>query len=294
MMTPEAIARSWGIDPDAALTGRTSPDLSAAVWSVKGRDLEFTGAPDPSRHCIPMMTRGALRDIYRQDGRLLHDTVARRGAFQIVPRGATPLSVLPEADGSLLQVYLPHRLVMEAAGVDRPDDIELVNPSYRRDPAVEAVLNGFATELAEPGLANAMMIDGLAMQLSVLLARRYSSRPGETRLHRGGLAPWQLRRVIELMRDRIADDLRLEEIAQAVGLSRFHFARAFKDSTGLPPHRYQTGLRIEHARLLLETTDLPVADVATRVGYAAPQAFAQVFRRETGCTPSDWRRRAAS
>jgi AraC family transcriptional regulator len=294
MMTPEAIARSWGMDPDASLKGHANSDLSAALWSVKGCDLEFTGAPDPDRHCIPMMTRGALRDIYRQDGRLLHDTVARRGAFQIVPRGTTPLSVLPKADGSLVQVYLPHRLVMEAAGVDRPDAVELANPSYRRDPAVETILNAFANELTEPGLASGMMMDGLAMQLSVVLVRGYSRLEGDRRLHRGGLAPWQLRRVAELMQDRIADDVRIDELAQAVGLSRFHFARAFKESTGLPPHRYQIGLRIERARMLLETTALPVADIAVRVGYAAPQAFAQVFRRETGLSPSDWRRRTSS
>ena len=107
---------------------------------------------------------------------------------------------------------------------------------------------------------------------------------------KGGLAPWAERRCLELMRERLSEDINLDELAAEAQLSTFHFARMFKQSVGVPPRAYLTQLRIEKACELLEQTDLSVTEIALEVGYSSNQVLARVFTRHMRTTPSDYRR----
>jgi AraC family transcriptional regulator len=107
---------------------------------------------------------------------------------------------------------------------------------------------------------------------------------------KGGLAPWAERRCLELMRARISEDVSLDELAAEAQLSPFHFARMFKQSLGVPPRVYLTRLRIEKACELLETTGLPVTEIAFEAGYSSNQALARVFFKHQRMSPSEYRR----
>ena len=107
---------------------------------------------------------------------------------------------------------------------------------------------------------------------------------------KGGLAPWAERRCVELMRARLSEDISLDELAVEAQLSPFHFARMFKQSLGVPPRVYLTRLRMEKACDLLETTDLPVTEIAFEVGYSSNQVLARVFLKHRRMSPSDYRR----
>ena len=107
---------------------------------------------------------------------------------------------------------------------------------------------------------------------------------------KGGLAPWAERRCLELMWARLAEDISLEELAAAAQLSPFHFARMFKESLGVPPRVYLTRLRVEKACVLLEQTDLPIREIALKVGYSSNQVLARVFLKHMRSSPSDYRR----
>ncbi|MFC6486834.1 AraC family transcriptional regulator [Nitratireductor sp. GCM10026969] len=107
---------------------------------------------------------------------------------------------------------------------------------------------------------------------------------------RGGLAPWAQRRCLELMRERLSEDISLDELAAEARLSPFHFARMFKQSVGVPPRVYLTRLRIAKACDLLETTDLPVTEIAQEVGYSSNQVLARVFVKHQRMSPTDYRR----
>jgi len=72
-------------------------------------------------------------------------------------------------------------------------------------------------------------------------------------------------------------------------MSAFHFARLFKQSTGVPPHRFVVRRRIEHAKALLVSDGAPIALVARSVGFRTPGHFTTVFRRTTGMTPGAYR-----
>jgi AraC family transcriptional regulator len=92
------------------------------------------------------------------------------------------------------------------------------------------------------------------------------------------------------MQSDLCADPGLAELAALVDLSAEHFCRAFKASTGLPPHAWFVAHRVERARELLDSTNLPVEEVAAQVGYAEPSHFARMFRRTHGRSPTQYRR----
>lgn len=108
----------------------------------------------------------------------------------------------------------------------------------------------------------------------------------------GGLAGWQKRRVAEYIEAHLPDRISLTTLAALARLSPYHFSRAFKQSFGMPPHRYHVGRRVEHAKVLL--AGLPVTDVALAVGYGETSSFSAAFRRATGLSPTQYRRRIPS
>jgi len=107
---------------------------------------------------------------------------------------------------------------------------------------------------------------------------------------RGGLASWQLRRVTDLMEADLSVDLTMADLASACGLSVSHFARAFRRSTGQPPHKYLLAQRVARARALMSSPDLPLADVALACGFADQSHFTRVFKTIVGASPGVWRR----
>ena len=107
----------------------------------------------------------------------------------------------------------------------------------------------------------------------------------------GALSMSRLRRVTEYIQQSLDKDLPLADLAALVSMSPFHFARLFKGSTGLPPHRFVIRQRIARARACLSTPDLSIAQISRSVGFRTPSHFTTVFRRVTGVTPRRYRAR---
>jgi len=107
---------------------------------------------------------------------------------------------------------------------------------------------------------------------------------------RGGLAGWQQKRVAEYIEEHLAEITPLTALAALVDLSPFHFTRAFKQSFGLPPHRYLSYRRIEHAKALLADPRISVTQVGSRLGFSDTSSFSMSFRKHTGLTPTAYRR----
>lgn len=99
----------------------------------------------------------------------------------------------------------------------------------------------------------------------------------------------RLQRAINMVEDKFAENLSLEQLASEAAMSPFHFARSFKRATGLPPHKFLASKRIERAKQLLKTTTLPIMEIAFRVGYEDVSHFTDFFRRMTGGTPGEFR-----
>lgn len=107
----------------------------------------------------------------------------------------------------------------------------------------------------------------------------------------GGLARWQIERVLRHIEDGLDGPILLAQLAATVRLSAGYFSRAFKQSFGTPPHAYIMMCRIERAKILLLTTEVPLCEVALECGLADQAHLSRLFRRLTGETPFAWRRR---
>jgi len=104
-----------------------------------------------------------------------------------------------------------------------------------------------------------------------------------------GLPAWRVRRVTEHIEHNLDKPLPLTELAAVVYMSRFHFARLFRRSTGDPPHRFVIRQRITCACEFLARSELTIAEISRRVGFRTPSHFTTMFRRVSGVTPRGYR-----
>ena len=135
------------------------------------------------------------------------------------------------------------------------------------------------------------MLDALVRQLVIHLLRSHLTvrKSARIELSRAGPVDRRLRRAIEFMHDNYSRELALEEIASAAYLSEYHFARLFKQITGVTVHVYLANLRLERARKLLVETSFPVNEIAAMVGYQSQSHFTKIFKSATGVTPRVYR-----
>ena len=134
-----------------------------------------------------------------------------------------------------------------------------------------------------------LFLDSVEQALAVALVNGHAVRHPSVRVHRGGLGPTRLRRVTELVRAEIEDELSLHKMAEAAGLSAAHFSQMFRKSTGESPHQFVLRVRVERAKEMLRAPKTRVLDVAIACGFKTQQHFARVFRRACGATPTEYR-----
>jgi AraC family transcriptional regulator len=133
-------------------------------------------------------------------------------------------------------------------------------------------------------------LTALSNVLALELSRAGHDTVPVSSVHRGGLASWQKRVVVDCIEQHQGDQISLAMLAQLVCLSQHHFCRAFKRSFGIPPHQYHTQRRIEHAKTLLADQKESVTNIGLTVGYSQICSFSVAFRKMTGWTPSEYRR----
>lgn len=153
----------------------------------------------------------------------------------------------------------------------------------------DAALN-LAEALQVPVAPSRLKSDELHLSLAVELIRQHDGsvvQPNES----GRLAASKLRSAVEFLHANIGDDVSLAMLAAEADLSPFHFARSFKASVGIPPHKYLAEMRIERARVMLETTKLSITDIAMSLGFDSPSHFSTAFRARVGAAPSTFRRK---
>lgn len=184
------------------------------------------------------------------------------------------------------------RIALETLGSNRvePEDFRLGS-----DPGALNLAFLLEGELKTGGLGGELYAESLATALAVRLLRGYSSTgraaaPPDDRVRRGLPGP-ALGRVLDYVGDNLPGRLTLREMAGVAGMSRHHFARLFKESTGLSPHRYVLRRRVERARELLALTDLSLDDVARSSGFSHQSHMAYHVKRLLGVTPSALRGR---
>ncbi|HSI07028.1 MAG TPA: AraC family transcriptional regulator, partial [Rariglobus sp.] len=138
--------------------------------------------------------------------------------------------------------------------------------------------------------ASVLRVQGLAQLIATHLVRNYAEVVHEPSGGGSALPGFKLKQVTDWIETHLEDEFDLEQLAAQAGLSKFHFHRLFTRATGVSPAKYQLNARMNEARRRLRETKESIIAVALDLGYASPSHFAQVFRRESGMTPSVYRR----
>jgi len=138
--------------------------------------------------------------------------------------------------------------------------------------------------------ASALRVQGLAELIATHLARNYAEVAQDASSGGPSLPGFKLKQITDWVDSHLDEEFDLEQLAARAGLSKFHFHRLFKSASGVSPGKYQLNARMKEARRRLRETKQSVVSVALDLGFSSPSHFAQVFRRETGLTPSEYRR----
>jgi AraC family transcriptional regulator len=261
--------------------------LSAFVWHTNIADYRVS--PTIGEVIVALHTEGVV-DRVSEGGRCLDRSIP--GRVSLLPAraggsyrssGTVRMTTL-HLHNERLRGLLPEEFAFE----------RLVHCPIRfgiEDSLIASSIRALVDEIRCPSEYGGLYADALSDSLVLHLLRADGSlapRPAR----RTGLSP----RALRIVRDRIdaglAEDLSLDDLAGAVGLSRCHFARSFKQATGTSPHQFLTLRRIEKAKALLESRNLPLAMIALDVGFSSQSRFCESFRRITGITPRQYQKLA--
>ena len=279
-------------------TGKTrpamtvSPVMSSCKSAWKGILLEqYPAAPVENldvaspRHVVVVQMDEAATLEFKENGGTFRTVQIRPGQVVILPAMA-PFSARSRNLGSFVAIGLePQFLRLAAHELIDPDRMELMLRVAIDEPLLRQIALSLKAE-AESGAAGGRCYgETLANALAVHLVTRFATAPVQLRDGARGLARYQLDRVMEFVHAHLAEDISLDSLAGAAGLSPFHFARLFKRSTGLSPHQYVLRCRVERARGLLMRSKSSIAEVAVEVGFCDQSHLAAHFKRVYGVSP---------
>jgi AraC family transcriptional regulator len=223
----------------------------------------------------------------------------RRG-HSVIRQGyaAQSMQLADLADEYAAKICGTHEVVAFSIPYSALDDV--ADDSHRRrvrglrcdpgltDPVVAHLVASLLPALEQPHQASALFLEYVTLALCVHLMRTYGAL-SPIRVP-GGLSLLHLKRSKDLMANDLAEDLSLARVASECGLSREHFCRAFKITTGLTPHQWRQLCRIDAVKQLLAGRSRSIADIALSCGFADQSHLTRVFGRFVGTSPAQWRR----
>jgi AraC family transcriptional regulator len=213
------------------------------------------------------------------------------GSVSLIPAGlrraATVFRPLPGV-ASILQIE-PKFLDANVRDVTRGGKLELVQHVDLRDAQIARLIESIFIDVQAGSPAGPLFGESIATALSLHVARQYAADRPPMDSYRGGLSRSNLNRVHEFIDTHLGGQLELAELADVTGLNLFHFARAFKQSTGESPHQYVLRRRIERAKQFLRDPRSTVLEASARTGFVDQSHFSKVFRRVVGLSPTEFR-----
>lgn len=214
------------------------------------------------------------------------------GQLMLLP-AMQPFSIRTRDSGEYLALSVDRTFLMCAAQelLAGAAKLELKPMAALEDPLVTAILNNLKREVEESYPGGRVYGESLATSLATHLVRHHSNGRAQASSNDHGLPRGRLREVIDYIHEKLSEEITLNDLSARVQLSPFHFARLFKQSTGLTPHAYLIQQRVERARELLKISRQPTSEIAKQVGFCDQSHLTVHFRRAYGLTPKVFRHR---
>jgi AraC family transcriptional regulator len=284
LLDTNGILRQPWIEPE-----RTSAGLGwdKQYLSVQ-RERPYHASFDAAGTHLVILHRDGPVTVRRGQGKSSRSRQVPAGGLFIHPAGR---DLTVELGGALstVHLYLTDDLVQDAASGDRP--VELAEELGTGDRLLEQLVLSMDETLRRWEPTARTYLDQLGSMVAAQLVRRHRARAGSVDDRpASGLGDCQFAAVRAVMEERLADPVSLAELASIAGLSISQFSRQFKARTGLAPHRFLLGLRVDEACRLLRTESTPIAEVAVRCGFSHQEHLTRVMRAHLDTTPGAVRR----
>ena len=273
------------------LTGQRAAGRIGAMLTLAVQPAgHFPDAATPDLVLITQLNASLIGEVDLGAGRFRRHMP--RGNLLLAPPGGAG-DYLAEDWHELLILSIPYHALLEmapAAHLPADGDFRSLHADGFSDNFISGAITRVWEEVAAGSPQGSLFADGVLLAIAGALAAKaeVGSRP-----LRGGLAPRSLKQVVDLMADRLPEELTLDTLAQVAGISAGHFCTAFKRSMGVSPHRFLTLRRVERAKDLI-ASGTALAEVAPACGFSSQQHLTTTFRKVVGTTPAAWRRAASS
>jgi AraC family transcriptional regulator len=284
-VTPEQWVRHLGGETLAATDGQTWRPLSVGRYRFPERPDPFT-APPLERHYVSMTFEGDSLVERKLHGDREH---AHFGPGRCLIMGAGQENAW-RWDEPLEEVhfYLCPEFLSNVAQAHERAEVSLLD-RFAFDDAALRHLAGAILAQVESGADDPLWVDTACQLFAAHLLGQHCEK-GIAASPMGGLSPASLRRVKEMVAGSLNAPINLESMGREAGVSRFHFARMFRESMGVSPYRWVQMQRIERARELLRDGTMSLAEIAVVCGFSNQSHFGRVFRDFMGTAPAAWRR----
>jgi AraC family transcriptional regulator len=228
---------------------------------------------------------------YWEDGRRASVCDVRAGESCLHDLKRDPTALL-DKPYHVLSFYLPRAAldaIADDANAPRIRDLSYKPGAGVNDVTISGLGSLLLPALSHPDQANPLFLDHVLLGVGVHIAQTYGGMRPMSRPVRGGLAPWQERRAMEILRANL-HGVPLKEVARECGLSVGHFSHAFRRTLGVAPHKWLIEQRIVLSKEKLRDDGLSLSDVATECGFSDQSHLTRVFRQTVGASPGAWRR----
>ena len=295
----DELAARFGAEDAPFVVTRSLPQAQLAVTEIKVlRPLGRMSDPFPRQDAYMIIFE--LHDMkgleYWQEGRHVRTLNVRAGETVIHDLRRDP-AVLVDRPGHTIQWFLPQtalNALADEANVPRIQEL-------RHEPGVgvaDAIIGHMNIAMLQALRAgeqvSRLFVDHMNLAFAAHMAQAYGGMQPKTPVSKGGLTPWQQRYAKDMLLADLTGATSLASIAAGCGLSPSHFARAFRKSTGMPPHAWLNKARVERAKILLRQRSPSLTAIALQCGFVDQSHFTRVFARHVGLTPGAWRRMAWS
>ncbi|MDI6653606.1 AraC family transcriptional regulator [Gluconobacter japonicus] len=294
--------RAASLALEQLLPGKKIAQSEGDVWNDVDVQI-FTRPVQEDEILVPAVAEPLLVWVIRGEANIeereltgpWEQSKARAGTFYLTQTD-TPYLMRWQGKGNtcfeVLHLYLGLELVDRAAKSLNltSSRIRMRDVSGGEDAFISGILSGLIAEMQSSVITNSLFVNGLLESLTVHLLRQYADARAKIKLRSTLLPTWKLRRVLDHMEAHLAEPFDLDCLAALCGMSRFHFSRSFRTTTGQTPSGWFIQHRVQKASEMLRKTNLSIIEIALGIGYDSPSHFAQVFRRVTGVTPRDYRK----
>lgn len=167
-------------------------------------------------------------------------------------------------------------------------NVELQHKLQLQDQKLFQISQWLADELQNEGSSGQLYLDSLVNLLAIHLLQNYTSGRSKPSLYLNKLSNKQISRVIEYMHTNLARDISLDELAEVANMSASHLVRLFKQMTGLTPHKYFIHLRVQKAKVLIQSQKYSMGEIAVQLGFADQSHMNRHFKKIVGATPREF------